>query len=148
MLFCTGRGATDFIIVIASAHTFPLDSSLFLSSCTCLEEMKDHVESSGEPDSIPTDSIQSKGKGVEEALTPHTYLALISIYKQILISSRSCWIKIHFIRRILSAVQPSVTLPHPPRHRFFPCLSPSPRLCRGRWQAGSLYVLLQGQMHL
>uniref|UniRef100_A0A3B4T9N3 Mono-ADP ribosylhydrolase 2 n=2 Tax=Seriola TaxID=8160 RepID=A0A3B4T9N3_SERDU len=32
------------------------------------EEMKDHVESSGEPDSIPTDSIQSKGAGGRQAV--------------------------------------------------------------------------------
>lgn len=38
--------------------------------------MKDPVESSEEPDSIRTDSIQSKGKGVGEALTlARSYLA-------------------------------------------------------------------------
>uniref|UniRef100_A0A3B4ZQ66 Mono-ADP ribosylhydrolase 2 n=1 Tax=Stegastes partitus TaxID=144197 RepID=A0A3B4ZQ66_9TELE len=42
------------------------------------EETKDRVESSEEPDSILTDSIQPKGKGTEEALTHAHRRALIS----------------------------------------------------------------------
>lgn len=82
--------------------------------------MKDPVESSEEPDSLLTDSIQSKGKRaltLTGSLSSHT----ISLYKRIPISGHSCWIIIHFI---LSAVQPSVTQFHPDC-LYFP-LRPSP----------------------
>lgn len=82
--------------------------------------MKDPVESSEERDSIPTDSFQSKGEGMKEVLTLCTYLMHISIYKQILIRGHSCWIKIHFIQRILGAVQPSVTQLLVSLSHFFP----------------------------
>lgn len=59
--------------------TLPPLSILFISlPCSCVEEMKDLVEGSEEPDSIPTDSIQSKGKGVGEALTLAHCCVLIS----------------------------------------------------------------------
>lgn len=126
MFFCTGWGATDCLIIIASPHIFtPLSLSILLISLpySCLEEMKDHVESSEEPDSTLTDSIQSKGKGrrgsTRARSLARSYLAHVSIYKRILISGHSCWIKIHFIRRILSAVQPSVTQLHLSCLRFF-----------------------------
>ncbi len=141
MLFCTGWGATNCLIIIASPHIFyHLSLSVLLISppYSRLEEMKDHVESSEKPDSILTDSIQSKGKGVGGSTRtrslPRSYLAHVSIYKRILISGRSCWIKIHFIRRILSAVQPSVTQLHLPCLRFFPpvCLHLLPSVGAGR----------------
>lgn len=85
MLSCTGWGATYCLIFIDTLPIFPLLSlSILLISlpCSCLEEMKDHVESSEELDSILTDSTQSKGKdkdkGVEEALTLAHSHALIS----------------------------------------------------------------------
>lgn len=62
--FCTRRGQQlDYQSL--SSH-FPLSLSVLYSS---LEEMKDPVESSEQPDSILTDSIQSKGNG---ALISHT----------------------------------------------------------------------------
>ena len=75
-------------MIIIAFHIFPLPLSILLFSLrySCLEEIKDHVEISEEPDSVLTDSIQSKGKGTEEALT----LAHVSIYKRILISGHSC----------------------------------------------------------
>lgn len=58
----------------------PLPLSILLISFpySYLEEMKDPVEISGEPDSILTDSIQSKGKGGRRGAThtlTHSYLA-------------------------------------------------------------------------
>ena len=48
--------------------------------------MRDLVESSEEPDSIPTGSIQSKGKGMEEALTPATHWQALISHKTLFIS--------------------------------------------------------------
>lgn len=117
--------------------TFSLSILLISLPCSYLEEMKDPVESSEERDSILTDSIQSKGKGMGEALTltrshlQHNFYLYAE--SQVLISGHSCRIKIHFIRRILSAVQLSVSQFHPPCLRFFfpHRLSPSPSLSRG-----------------
>lgn len=65
MLVCTGCATTDCLIIVNSAHVFPLSSLVYSG----LAEMKDQMESSQEPVSIPTDSVQSKGKEAEEALT-------------------------------------------------------------------------------
>ncbi len=122
MLSCTGWGGNRLLGCYSLSSNFPLSLSvLFISPPYSFpEEMKDLVESSQELESILTDSIQSKGKGVGEALTLRSYLARLSIYKLILISGHSCWIKIHFTQRILSAVQLSVTRLHSP------CLCPHP----------------------
>lgn len=116
----------------------------FLSPSTRPEEMKDHVESSEEPNSIPTDSNQSKGKCTEKPLTRGTYLTPTPISLEILISSLSCWFE---------------NSPQPEAHQqcaadCYPVLPPfrPPPLSflHISVRAGHrhhLHVFLQGQMH-
>lgn len=152
MLFLTAKGNRPviFLLFFFPRYSFYLFTIRFSPP---LEEMRDLIESS-EADSTATVSIQSKGKGVERALT--------LLCRRANISRTSL-----FINRFLLVLLSSAELKFPPPdessapcsrvlHSFRPpCLCFPPPVCLhlllsvgARRQPVSVDELLQGQMHL
>lgn len=66
MLSCMGQQIAWLSLSLLTFSALSLSILFIFLPYACLEEMKDSVELSEEPDLIPPDSIQSKGKGVGE----------------------------------------------------------------------------------